>query len=88
MTRLRVHPAADREAAEATIWYGQGVGSHTSIPQLRTAISTYVEAHYDNGKPFKWTKTADETLEKVKRFGRRTQQVHDRSNSRNPFPGD
>lgn len=51
-------------------------GSHTSIPQLRAAITTYVEAHNENGKPFKWTKTADEILEKVKRFGVRTQQVH------------
>jgi transposase len=53
-------------------------GSHTSIPQLRSAITTYVEAHNENGKPFKWTKTADEILEKVKRFGVRTQQVHGR----------
>lgn len=53
-------------------------GSHTSIPQLRAAITTYVEAHNENGKPFKWTKTADEILEKVKRFGVRTQQVHGR----------
>ena len=51
-------------------------GSHTSIPQLRAAITTYVEAHNENGKPFKWTKTADEILDKMKRFALRTQQVH------------
>lgn len=51
-------------------------GSHTSIPQLRAAIAAYVEAHNENNKPFKWTKTADEILEKMKRFGVRTQQVH------------
>ncbi len=51
-------------------------GSHTSIPQLRAAILEYVEAHNENGKPFKWTKTADEILEKMRRFGLRTQQVH------------
>ena len=51
-------------------------GSHTSIPQLREAILGYVEAHNVNGKPFKWTKTADEILEKIRRFGLRTQQVH------------
>ena len=28
------------------------------------------------GEPFKWTKTADEILAKVKRFGQRTVQVH------------
>jgi transposase len=51
-------------------------GSHTSIPQLRKAIAEYVEAHNETGKPFKWTKTADEILEKMRRFGVRTQQAH------------
>jgi len=53
-------------------------GSHTSIPQLRDAILAYVEAHNQNGKPFRWTKTADEILDKMRRFGLRTQQVHGR----------
>lgn len=51
-------------------------GSHTSIPQLRDAIIAYVDAHNDDAKPFKWTKTADEILDKVRRFGLRTQRVH------------
>lgn len=51
-------------------------GSHTSIPQLRDAILAYVDAHNEEAKPFKWTKTADEILEKVRRFGLRTQRVH------------
>ena len=51
-------------------------GSHTSIPQLREAILAYVDGHNENGKPFKWTKTADEILDKMRRFGIRTQQVH------------
>jgi transposase/transposase-like protein len=51
-------------------------GSHTSTSQLREAILQYVDAHNENGKPFKWTKTADEILEKMRRFGIRTQQVH------------
>lgn len=51
-------------------------GSHTSIPELRKAILGYVEAHNDKGKPFKWTKTADEILDKMRRFGLRVQQVH------------
>jgi transposase len=51
-------------------------GSHTSIPELRAAILGYVEAHNEEEKPFKWTKTADEILEKMRRFGLRTQQVH------------
>ena len=51
-------------------------GSHTSIPQLREAILAYVDAHHERGKPFRWTKTADEILDKMRRFGLRTQQVH------------
>jgi len=51
-------------------------GSHTSIPQLRQAILDYVEVHNEEDKPFKWTKTADEILEKMRRFGLRTQRVH------------
>ena len=51
-------------------------GSHTSTTQLREAILEYVEAHNENGKPFKWTKTADEILQKMRRFAMRTQHVH------------
>ena len=51
-------------------------GSHTSIPQLRAAILAYVDAHHENHRPFRWTKTADQILDKMRRFGLRTQQVH------------
>lgn len=51
-------------------------GSHTSVPQLRAAITAYVDAHNEEPKPFKWTKTADQILEKMRRFGLRTQQAH------------
>ena len=51
-------------------------GSHTSIPQLRQAILEYVEVHNEARRPFKWTKTADEILEEMRRFGVRTQKVH------------
>lgn len=51
-------------------------GSHTSIPQLRAAILAYVDAHNENHRPFRWTKTADQILDKMRRFGLRTQQVH------------
>ena len=37
-------------------------GSHSSTHALRHAIFAYVDAHNDEGKPFKWTKTADEIL--------------------------
>jgi transposase len=51
-------------------------GSHTSVAALRDAILAYVAAHNDKGTPFKWTKTADEILDKMRRFGLRTQRVH------------
>jgi len=51
-------------------------GSFTSIPRLRAAILDYVASHNDRNKPFRWTKTADEILDKMRRFGLRTQQVH------------
>jgi len=53
-------------------------GSHTSVPQLRAAILAYVDAHNAMGTPFKWTKTADEILDKMRRFALRSQQVHAR----------
>jgi transposase len=56
-------------------------GSHTSVSQLRAAILDYVDVHNDEGKPFVWTKTADEILDKVMQFGKRTLQVHGGSTS-------
>jgi transposase len=50
-------------------------GSHTSIPQLRAAVLASVDAHNERRQPFRWTKTADEILDKLRRFGLRTQQV-------------
>ena len=47
-------------------------GSHTSIPQLRAAIVEYNE----EAKPFTWTKSADEILDKVREFGKRTLKLH------------
>lgn len=51
-------------------------GSHRSVPDLRGAILAYVAAHNEEGKPFKWTKTADEIFASLKRFGQRTMHVH------------
>jgi transposase len=51
-------------------------GSHTSVPDLRRAINAYLAAHNEDSVPFKWTKTADEILESVKRCGERILKVH------------
>ena len=45
-------------------------------PRLAQQLLAYVKAHNAKGKPFTWTKTADEILDKIRRFGLRTQQVH------------
>ncbi len=64
----------------ALLWFADGesaqAGSHTSIPQLREAILANVKAHNENRTPFRWPETADAILDKVRRFGIRTQQVH------------
>lgn len=51
-------------------------GSHTSIPQLREAINAYVDVHNERGKPFVWHKTADQILENLSDFAKRTLSVH------------
>src|SRR6266567_2293888 len=42
-------------------------GSFASVPELIEAITDYIAARNDDPKPFVWTKTADEILEKVRR---------------------
>ena len=37
------------------------------VPDLITAIQAYLAAHNDDPEPFKWTATADQILEKVRR---------------------
>ena len=42
-------------------------GAFGSVPELEAAIHQYVDIHNDDPKPFVWTKTADEIIEKVQR---------------------
>ena len=42
-------------------------GVFPSVPDLIAAIEAYLEAHNDDPKPFVWTATANEILEKVRR---------------------
>jgi hypothetical protein len=37
------------------------------VPDLTTAIDTYLEAHNQDPKPFVWTASIDSSLEKVGR---------------------
>src|SRR6516164_4607609 len=47
-------------------------GAHRSTRELEAAIKRYLALTNDAPKPFVWTKTADEILESVARFCRRT----------------
>jgi transposase/transposase-like protein len=42
-------------------------GIFHSVPDLIDAIQAYLAAHNDNPKPFQWTATAEQILEKVRR---------------------
>jgi transposase len=42
-------------------------GSFASVPELIAAIEDYIANHNDEPKPFVWTKTAEEIIDKVKR---------------------
>ena len=42
-------------------------GIFHSVPDLIDAIETYLAAHNERPEPFRWTATADQILEKVRR---------------------
>ena len=42
-------------------------GVFKDVPQLIAAIGAYLDAHNSNPKPFVWTASARDILEKVKR---------------------
>ena len=47
-------------------------GIHRSVAALQAAITSFVDAHNANPKPFRWTKTADDILASIERFCLRT----------------
>jgi len=51
-------------------------GSHYSVAELKHAIYEFIDAHNDDPKPFKWTKSADEILASVAAFCYRTLEAH------------
>lgn len=48
-------------------------GVHRSVAELERDIATFIDAHNENPKPYKWVKSADEILGSVRRFCQRTQ---------------
>jgi len=51
-------------------------GSHTSVSELKRAIEVYIDQTNRERKPFVWTKTADEILEKIGRLASHVLQTH------------
>ena len=43
-------------------------GIHRSVVALKTAITTFIEQHNTNPKPFRWTKSAEHILASIERF--------------------
>ena len=53
-------------------------GAHHSTAELEAAIAAFVAARNADPKPFRWTKSADDILASIERFGRRTVDVQAR----------
>jgi hypothetical protein len=51
-------------------------GSHRSKHELRRAIEAYIAAANENAAPFVWVKPADQILQSIARFARRTLEAH------------
>ena len=43
-------------------------GVHLSVAELNADIMSFIDAHNDKPKPYKWVKSADEILASVRRF--------------------
>jgi hypothetical protein len=43
-------------------------GVHRSVAALQAAITTFLDTHNADPKPFRWTKSADDILTAVERF--------------------
>jgi len=43
-------------------------GSHRSVPELTASIQDWIDTWNDEPRPFVWTKTADEILDKITRY--------------------
>ena len=47
-------------------------GVFRSVRELEAAIREYIDIHNENPKPFVWTRTADQILDSIARYARRT----------------
>ena len=63
-------------------------GAFRSVRELESAIREFIEVHNENPKPFVWTRTADQILDSIARYARRTLTAHPGLNSRTNGTGD
>jgi transposase len=64
-------------------------GVFRSVRELESAIREYIEIHNEHPKPFVWTRTADQILDSIARYARRTLTSHPSGiNSRTTGTGD
>ncbi len=64
-------------------------GAFRSVRELETAIREFIDVHNEAPKPFVWTRTADQILDSIARYARRTLTAHpSRINSRTTGTGD
>ena len=50
-------------------------GVHRSTAELEADSATFIAAHNEDPKPYKWVKSAGDILASVKRFSQKTQQT-------------
>jgi transposase len=63
-------------------------GAFRSVRELESAIREFIEVHNEDPQPFVWTRTADQILDSIARYARRTLASHIRLNSRTTGTGD
>src|SRR6202166_2152836 len=51
-------------------------GAFRSVRELESAIREFIEVHNEDPKPFVWTRTADQILDNIARYARRTLAAH------------
>ena len=50
-------------------------GVFRSVQELEAAIRDYIAVHNEDPKPFVWTRTADQILDSIARYAKRTAAV-------------
>ena len=50
-------------------------GVHTPTAQIEADIRGFIDRHNENPRPYKWTKSANEILDSVKRFCQKAEQI-------------